>query len=570
MTDLDDAGSPADPLARSQARATTVIARLAWAHPPIIAAAALLAGTPMPAAVAASLALALTAEMALRLPGAASRPAVAGALIAQGAVLTAAFAGHAWQIDTHMYFFAMMAALAAMTDIRALLTAAGVVAAHHLVLNFAMPALVYPGGGDFGRTLLHAVVLVLETAALSIMVLDRGRAADSAERSRAAAEAEANRARDADAAARAAEERDEARRADTMATLEAAFGRAVDRAVHGDLSARVARRFEEPALDALARGIDRLLDTVEGVLGALDRQAAAMSDGDLTERLGRVGEGRFAALAERMDSSAERQLQTLRKLRAVAEAARTEAEDLREGAAASADRAAGAAGSVAESSSSMDEVGRGFTANAEMLREAEASARKVDARSQDGARRAEEAVEAVRLIESSSQRVGDISGVIDSIAFQTNLLALNAAVEAARAGEAGKGFAVVASEVRSLAQRSAEAARDIAVLIGESAKHVETGVARVRETGEGFDAVRTEMQALNGALAGVAASSQEQMGGVAALREGLGDMEGGAAEAAEQAERDSTSAGQLLERLETLGALVEGFRLDDAAGRRAA
>ncbi|MEO1689577.1 MAG: hypothetical protein AAFU61_16920, partial [Pseudomonadota bacterium] len=147
------------PLADSQARATRVLARMAWAHPPLIAIAAILVGTPVVGAAAASLALALMAEVALRLPPRSARPAVAAALIGQAAVLTAVFAGHPWQTDTHMYFFAMMAVLAAMTDIAALLAAAGVVAVHHLALNFAMPALVYPGGGDFGRTVLHAAAI---------------------------------------------------------------------------------------------------------------------------------------------------------------------------------------------------------------------------------------------------------------------------------------------------------------------------------------------------------------------------------------------------------------------------
>ena len=121
-----------------------------------------------------------------------------------------------------------------------------------------------------------------------------------------------------------------------------------------------------------------------------------------------------------------------------------------------------------------------------------------------------QAVEAMNMIAKSSQQIGQIIGVIDEIAFQTNLLALNAGVEAARAGEAGKGFAVVASEVRALAQRSAEAAKEIKGLISQSSTQVDTGVKLVAETGRALERILSQVGQINAAVSDIAAGAHEQ------------------------------------------------------------
>ena len=121
-----------------------------------------------------------------------------------------------------------------------------------------------------------------------------------------------------------------------------------------------------------------------------------------------------------------------------------------------------------------------------------------------------QAVEAINVIAKSSQQIGQIIGVIDEIAFQTNLLALNAGVEAARAGEAGKGFAVVASEVRALAQRSAEAAKEIKGLISQSSTQVDTGVKLVAETGRALERILSQVGQINAAVSDIAAGAHEQ------------------------------------------------------------
>ena len=128
-------------------------------------------------------------------------------------------------------------------------------------------------------------------------------------------------------------------------------------------------------------------------------------------------------------------------------------------------------------------------------------------------------------IETSSQEIGSIIGMIDEIAFQTNLLALNAGVEAARAGEAGKGFAVVAQEVRELAQRSAQAARDINALIATSSEDVGRGVSQVRETGSSLEKIATQMSEINKDIDTIVSNAREQSVGVAEINTAINQMD---------------------------------------------
>ena len=137
-----------------------------------------------------------------------------------------------------------------------------------------------------------------------------------------------------------------------------------------------------------------------------------------------------------------------------------------------------------------------------------------------------EAVEAMDAIAKSARQINQIIGVIDEIAFQTNLLALNAGVEAARAGDAGRGFAVVASEVRGLAQRSAEAAREIKALIADSARHVERGVKQVGETGQALERLLVQVAEINGVVADIAAGTKEQASGLAEVNVAITQIDG--------------------------------------------
>jgi methyl-accepting chemotaxis protein len=175
------------------------------------------------------------------------------------------------------------------------------------------------------------------------------------------------------------------------------------------------------------------------------------------------------------------------------------------------------------------------------------------------------------LIDESSKKVVDIIGVIDGIAFQTNILALNAAVEAARAGEQGRGFAVVASEVRSLAQRSAAAAKEIKSLIGNSVQQVGVGSALVTEAGKTMAEVVASVRRVSNIVGEISAASAEQSTGIGQVTEAIGQMDGVTQQNAALVEQATAAAESLEEQAATLVALVGEFRLsaDEASAARA-
>lgn len=177
---------------------------------------------------------------------------------------------------------------------------------------------------------------------------------------------------------------------------------------------------------------------------------------------------------------------------------------------------------------------------------------------------AREAVEAMNVIENSSRQIGDIIGVIDEIAFQTNLLALNAGVEAARAGDAGRGFAVVASEVRALAQRSAEAAKQIKTLISASRRQVETGVGCVGQTGTALQRIITQVNELADVVVQIAASAHEQATGLAEINTAINQMDQVTQQNAAMVEQSTAATRSLTEEAQHLSSLIGTFKIADA------
>ena len=171
------------------------------------------------------------------------------------------------------------------------------------------------------------------------------------------------------------------------------------------------------------------------------------------------------------------------------------------------------------------------------------------------------AIDAMERIERSSNEIAKIISVIDEIAFQTNLLALNAGVEAARAGEAGRGFAVVASEVRSLAQRSADAARQIKALIGNSTTEVSEGVALVGQTGQSLSRIVTKVQQIDGVVAEIAASTSGQANGLRTVNTAVNEMDQVTQQNAAMAEQATAASYSLEQETQKLIQLVDQFTL---------
>ena len=224
------------------------------------------------------------------------------------------------------------------------------------------------------------------------------------------------------------------------------------------------------------------------------------------------------------------------------------------------------AASLEETAAALDEI----TATVKKTAEGAVHARAMVSTAKTDAERSgtvvNRAVAAMTGIESSSQKISQIIGVIDEIAFQTNLLALNAGVEAARAGEAGRGFAVVASEVRALAQRSAEAAKEIKGLISASAQQVGEGVDLVGEAGRALERIMVQVADINGIVADIAASAQEQSTGLDQVNTAINQMDQVTQQNAAMVEQSTAAGKNLAGEADELARLVGRFKVGDTAG----
>jgi len=226
------------------------------------------------------------------------------------------------------------------------------------------------------------------------------------------------------------------------------------------------------------------------------------------------------------------------------------------------------ASSLEQTAAAMEQLTSTVKQNADNAQEASRLASNASAVASRGGDAVGEAIETMSTINASSRKIVDIIGVIDSIAFQTNILALNAAVEAARAGEQGRGFAVVAGEVRSLAQRSAAAAKEIKALIEDSVSHVGTGTAKVEEAGQIIRDVVAGIQNVTNIVSEISASSREQSDGIEQINEAITQMDKATQENASLVEESATAAQALQDQADQLYGMVSTFTLHgDAPGR---
>ncbi len=223
------------------------------------------------------------------------------------------------------------------------------------------------------------------------------------------------------------------------------------------------------------------------------------------------------------------------------------------------------AAALQQTAASMDQLGATVGRNADSAEQANKLARSASGVAAQGGVVVAQVVETMRGINDSSKKIADIIGVIDGIAFQTNILALNAAVEAARAGEQGRGFAVVAGEVRSLAQRSAEAAKEIKVLIVDSVSKVEQGSVLADRAGETMSEVVQSIQRVSGIVAEISAASHEQSAGVAQTSQAISQMDGATQQNASLVEEMAAAAASLNTQAQELVRAVGIFRFSPGA-----
>ncbi|WP_432383569.1 methyl-accepting chemotaxis protein [Duganella sp. P38] len=228
------------------------------------------------------------------------------------------------------------------------------------------------------------------------------------------------------------------------------------------------------------------------------------------------------------------------------------------------------AGALEETASSMEELTSTVRANADHARQANELARSASTVAQKGGAVVDEVIGTMGAINASSSKIADIIGVIDGIAFQTNILALNAAVEAARAGEQGRGFAVVASEVRTLAQRSATAAKEIKQLIDESVSKVGDGARQVDEAGLTMREIVASIQRVTDIMADIQAANSEQSTGIEQINQAIVQMDQVTQQNAALVEQSAAASEAMQEQARKLAELVSVFRVAHGAGAVAA
>jgi len=298
----------------------------------------------------------------------------------------------------------------------------------------------------------------------------------------------------------------------------------------------------------------------------------AASQGDLTRRLdARIDSPELRAMAEGINMLLESMAGMVRSIRSTASDVNRSAEEISTGNANLTRRTEEQSASLEETASSMEEMTTTVKQNADNAAQASQLALAARDQAERGGVVVNQAVAAMADIKQSSKKIADIIGVIDEIAFQTNLLALNAAVEAARAGEQGRGFAVVASEVRSLAGRSATAAKEIKGLIQDSVRKVEDGSARVTQSGHTLEEIVASVKKVSDIVAEIAAASREQSAGIEQVNRAVMQMDAlnqqNAALVEEATAAAENMAGQARELSEDMGRYRAGH--DVVPGLRA-
>jgi methyl-accepting chemotaxis protein len=299
---------------------------------------------------------------------------------------------------------------------------------------------------------------------------------------------------------------------------------------------------------------------VTAIGGGLER----LSAGDLTFQLQEAFPPEYEKLRADFNSAMSELQQTMRTVVGRTQGLRAGGQEITQASDDLSKRTEQQAASLEETAAALDQI----TATVKKTADGAIEARKVVADAKEDAERSSavvrEAVGAMTRIEDSSRQIGQIIGVIDEIAFQTNLLALNAGVEAARAGDAGRGFAVVASEVRALAQRSAEAAKEIKALISASTDQVAQGVELVGETGKALTRIAAQVAQINGVVTEIAASAQEQATGLHQVNAAVNQMDQVTQQNAAMVEEATAAAHSLRDETDALSELISQFRVGDS------
>lgn len=467
----------------------------------------------------ASLTVVILTVVSRRFPPAIGPYVIAFALVAHCVLLTVSFVGHPWQTDSHMLYFVAIAVASTLYNARVLFFTAAVIAVHHLAFTLLVPSLVYPDGttlSNIGRTVMHAAIVVMETSVLLISILKKKAAESEAHAQRQEALKQAEVAKDAELHAHASQE--QSGRIVSILTENLAL------LADGDLTCEIKDDFP-PSHAKLRDDFNRTIETLNQTMERIVEVASGI----------RGGSAEVARASDNLSTRTESQAATLEQ----------------------------AAAALEELTNSVGSAAQG-------TKHVENSILAAKQGAENSGHVVQNAVEAMNEIETSASHISQIIGVIDNIAFQTNLLALNAGVEAARAGEAGNGFAVVASEVRALAQRSAESAKEIKVLIGNSSEQVDRGVKLVGRAGTALTEIVSQVSEISRQISAITQGTMQQSAALTEINTGVTQLDQVTQENAAMVHEATSASHKLDADAQKLAQMVSQFSIRQSQNRQVA
>ena len=340
----------------------------------------------------------------------------------------------------------------------------------------------------------------------------------------------------------------------------------ISRASAGDLEARLDTDTLEGFYKDLGVGINSFLETSGSAIGEIAALLERVAAGDLMHTVNSTYQGTFGKLRDDANLTVGKLRELVGKIQESAETINTAAKEIASGNQDLSSRTEEQASSLEETASSLEQLTTTVRQNADNARQANELAANAQSVAEKGGEVVGQVVHTMGSIHQASSKIADIIGVIDGIAFQTNILALNAAVEAARAGEQGRGFAVVATEVRSLAQRSAAAAKEIKGLISDSVDRVEAGNRLVDQAGRTMEEVVSSIKRVAKIVTDIAGASREQSIGIDQVSHAVSQMDGVTQQNAALVEEAAAAAESLEEQANHLAESVAVFKVVKGGG----
>ncbi len=480
-----------------------------WAHVPITAVSATLVGGDWLYSTIGSIVFALIPtviglknRMSLQY-----RYALAVAYMVQIGLIVYVFRGHPWQIDIHMYFFAGLAIVAVLCCWKTIIVATATIAVHHLALNFILPSAVFPDGADFFRVVLHAVIVIFESAVLTYLAYNLISAFSKAEiavsEASAAtkqAEIEKAKAEDATKEAREAAERVNALKAEADSLNEEKIRSAEEEVERRRLErVEIANQFEQ-SVGAILKKVSTNSHSMSDLIVSLKQIS-----GEVTDKVMQT-----TSVAETMTGSVQAVSSATEQLSASIQEISSQVNQSNQVASTASERASATAGTM------------------EQLKDA-------------------------------AKQISEVVSLINDIAEQTNLLALNATIEAARAGEAGKGFAVVASEVKNLATQTAKATEDITTQISgiqqvseQAASEIEAILGTINEINSTTSSVASAVEEQSVATNEISSSTKNAYDGTVRLKGDVANIEQFAKQSSESSERVLSAVTEMVSDTDTV------------------